>query len=757
MDHSIGQGLTMADKILRGDLLGQVEDSDREFWNEAPAATPATAAPSTAPPAHSPDTALPAMPASVAATQSAPQPATAMTWMSVAVGTLLAGTVSGLSVWFGEGFGGLLYFLLYLLALVPGLPVGFALFGRRHAAGWIAGALIGYAITALTLWAVIASGMAGILGFSAAWAAVTTISWTALGRRGGAPLAPLPVWRRRDTLALLVTMSLVPVLITPAFRNLGAVDAAGNKYYRAYFTADFLWHGALTAELSKFEMPPRDPYVAEQPLNYYWSHFLLPASALGTQPLGLWNRPIPILKVNALASGLLFIGAIAVFVWSLVPRAWPMFWGVALSLLAASLEGLYALNDLVQRSRSFDATRYLNIDAITSWTFRSLTIDGLPRSLWYTPQHAMACALGLIALIVAGRARDHVRWPAAFAAGALLGGGVMMSPFLGGIFALIYGITAAWTFGGGRSAWARRVATHSVALVPVLAAIAWCAANRNFDGAGAAIHFGFSGPITRAPFITPLLALGPLLLAAICGVMARRFVPDSRLTPALVAVIVGFGLFYFVTLPGGDLVWVGWRAGQILLITLPALAAIWLAWLSATRGRLAMGIVAIGALFVLGLPTTIIDTNNAQDISNTGMGPGFKWTVVVGAAQRRGAAWIRTSTPKDAIVQMSPVPRGRETWTFIPTFAERRMAAGLPISLLKKSIYDERSQQVHQMYGTATAEEAWRIADDLNIDYVYMDAAEHTAYGEALNKFSATPARFTLVFADEDVRIYRVL
>ncbi len=33
MDHSIGQGLTMADKVLRGDVLSQIDDSaDREFW-----------------------------------------------------------------------------------------------------------------------------------------------------------------------------------------------------------------------------------------------------------------------------------------------------------------------------------------------------------------------------------------------------------------------------------------------------------------------------------------------------------------------------------------------------------------------------------------------------------------------------------------------------------------------------------------------------------------------------------------------------
>jgi protoporphyrinogen oxidase len=33
MDHSIGQGLTMADRILRGDSLGDIDTADRDFWS----------------------------------------------------------------------------------------------------------------------------------------------------------------------------------------------------------------------------------------------------------------------------------------------------------------------------------------------------------------------------------------------------------------------------------------------------------------------------------------------------------------------------------------------------------------------------------------------------------------------------------------------------------------------------------------------------------------------------------------------------
>jgi len=151
---------------------------------------------------------------------------------------------------------GLLYAVLYVLAKPPGGRAGFAPSGKKHAAGWISGALIGYAITAFTLWAVIKIGLAGALGFSAAWLIVTAAMWLWLGRRISAPLVRLPTWTRRDTLALVVTLALVPILVAPAFNNVGKTDAGGRQMYRAYFTADVLWHAALTNELARFEMPP---------------------------------------------------------------------------------------------------------------------------------------------------------------------------------------------------------------------------------------------------------------------------------------------------------------------------------------------------------------------------------------------------------------------------------------------------------------------------------------------------------------------
>ena len=49
------------------------------------------------------------------------------------------------------GWPGVAHVLVYVAATIPGWPIGFRTFGRRHAAGWVAGSLLGYAITCLTL------------------------------------------------------------------------------------------------------------------------------------------------------------------------------------------------------------------------------------------------------------------------------------------------------------------------------------------------------------------------------------------------------------------------------------------------------------------------------------------------------------------------------------------------------------------------------------------------------------------------------
>ena len=81
--------------------------------------------------------------------------------------------------------------------------------------------------------------------------------------------------------------------------------------------------------------------------------------------------------------------------------------------MAASAEGAYVLHQIWQRGTPFAVLAETNIDAISSWQFQWLRIDGLVRGLWYNPQHSMACALALVGVLIAATsgATASLTWP----------------------------------------------------------------------------------------------------------------------------------------------------------------------------------------------------------------------------------------------------------------------------------------------------------------------------------------------------------
>ena len=217
------------------------------------------------------------------------------------------------------------------------------------------------------------------------------------------------------------------------------------------------------------------------------------------------------------------------------------------------------------------------------------------------------------------------------------------------------------------------------------------------------------------------------------------------------SLLLGLFLLYFVVLT--DLSWVSFRAGQILLATLP-LDLVRL--LVRVRARSAGLMAALASLiFLAGAPTTIADAFNAQDITNLAMGPGFPWTVRLSPATQEGLAWLRSHTRPRDIVQVEPTIRGREQWSFIPTFAGRRMAAGLPISLLPAPMYEEGSRRIQSMFQTAP-EVSHDTARRLRIDYLWVDDYDRRAYPDGVARLAAAPDYFEPVFRNAEVTIYRV-
>ncbi len=650
---------------------------------------------------------------------------------------------------------GLPLFAITVWFSVPGLLGAWLMYapapGRGLAAAAV-GPIWGYGISSAVL---LAMWTAGIRGTALLVAPMLSFVVAAVvGRLLRGALTP-PAFHRGDVVAAVLLLGLVPAIVGWPFARVGEVTAEG-KAYRAYFTADMTWRMAVVAEVSKGSVPPRNPFLRGQALHYYWLPHLLPAA----QYRALERRVSleQVLLVNSIALGLAFVLFLYAFVrhWVESPAA------AAVATLGAfaftSFEGLERIIYFWGRGEPWDnivgRLKHINIDGVTRWYYGSLPIDGLQRLLWYQPHHSTGYALGLSALLVLVRARTLTAGLLAFC-GCLLGLSLLFSTFAAIMLTSMVALTA---FGivAGRRHW-RMLAIGAVAGAVPLAIAVWVAdALRYLDTSGPALARVIVNPMAVTNTATSLvLSFGPMLVLGIAGaVFALRRDPARWLAIAAV-VVVSVAFYFFVDVVDHQYVYVGWRSGHFLFAAFAALAgyALQEAWRLGRAARAAT-VVVTAMLAALAAPTFIIDFYNTQDITNRNPEDPYSWTLVLSQDELAAYAWIRTTTPRDALVQIEPHAREGRRWADIPAFAERRMSAGLPISMVPLQRYEEASQKVLALYRETDPDTAFTRAAGLGIDYIVVGGPERKQFPDFEATLRARPQRFHEVFRRGDVSIF---
>jgi hypothetical protein len=252
-----------------------------------------------------------------------------------------------------------------------------------------------------------------------------------------------------------------------------------------------------------------------------------------------------------------------------------------------------------------------------------------------------------------------------------------------------------------------------------------------------------------------VLSFGPLLFVGVAGLLRPRWVARDGAAPAALGAIA-IAFYFLADVPDMGGVWVGWRSGHLLLIAFCVIGAAAMTVVWARRwSRLAVAAV-LGVAIVLAVPTVAIDVYNAQDITNRGPGPNFPWTLIITPAEREALDWIKRATPPTATVQVEPIARGAGGWAYVPAFGERRMAAGLPISMIPLRPYQEGSVHVQRVFTAATPDEAHALASTLGIDYLMAGDVERSAYRAGLTRIAERPDLFSRLFQNEAVTIYGV-
>ncbi len=643
---------------------------------------------------------------------------------------------------------------IYVWSTVPGLLVVRRVYGSQPGT-WVQALLLGpawgFSLTSLVLLAMWVAGIRSVPVLLVAPAAASLVAIPA-GYLAGSLL--VPAFTRRDAVAIAIVLGLVPIVVGRPYARVGEMRPEGRAY-RAYFIADFVWTMAVAGEVSKGEVPPKNPFLAGDTLHYYWLADLLPAIEHRESRRSLTVEQV--LLCNAVLLDLAFMAFLFAFVRQFVHSPPAAAAACVAVVLCSSFEGVQQLWVLWRQGVPIEVLRDLNIDAITRWKFGSLPVDGLQRLLLYQPHHASAWALGLSGLLVLVQARDGSRVRVNLLAGVLLSVSLLLSSFLAAMIGVVIGVYQGLRL-LVRRCWKAIVLSSLAAGLPLAGAVLISRALQYVDRSGGQLVFFGLNPMARNNALEAIvLSFGPMMLGALVGASLAAIRRASRMAVLCLVIIVGFVFYFYVDVRDHQHVYVGWRAGHLLFMAFTPLVgyALQELWAGGFARRAVTGVVA-GALALAALPMTVIDLYNTQDTSNQHLGPGFRWTVILTPDELEALRWIKQNTPPDATVQVEPYARDNETWAYIPAFAERRMTAGIPISMIPLQKYYDASERVRELFSQTDGVKAHAQAERLGLQYLYVGPAERASYPRSDEMFAAAPLHFRPMFHNETVSIYFV-
>jgi hypothetical protein len=620
------------------------------------------------------------------------------------------------------------------------------------AQGWLAalgfGPFVGQALGSLVLTLLWISGAHGV------WVLIVApllLSVLAMPARRLSGRWTLPSLHADDLLALSVLLLIVPLVVGLPFAHVGEITANGQDY-RAYFTADYAWRRAVVSEVAKGDVLPVNPYFAGDALHYYWMPHVLTAAQY--RFAGAWATLDELLLIRSISIDAMFIAFLYAMTRAFRVRPWAAAAGVTFAVLASSFEGLYALWDFARHGAPLRAVTNLNIDAVSRWYFQGIPIDGLQRVLFYQPHHAVGYVIGMIGLLAIAL-RTRKRDATAFAvAGMCLGLAIAISSFAGLMVTAGAALYEAASLLRGFSL--RRALVHAIAAgVPLGLATALVFALRYVDNSGSVVEFAVNRVALHDFWWVTFLSFGPVLIVGVMAIIATRSEPHQLGIFGALAV-VSIVCYFFINVRDHQDVYVGWRVGHFLFMAAAVLIGTLFNSLQHTHGNVRrVAFAALVIVFLAGLPTTAIDVYNTQDITNHSEMPAGHWTLRLHPDDLQIFDWIRHNTDPKAIFQIDPLPRDPEHWAYLPAFAERRMAAGIPISMIPLAKYRQASEQIRLIYDEQPLL-AYERAFRAHVNYIIVGPQERAAHPGVEDRFNGLAQRLPLVFKNGTISIYEV-
>ncbi len=556
-------------------------------------------------------------------------------------------------------------------------------------------------------------------------------------------------WKREDWMLMFLWLFLTVAIVALPFARVGE-EAGGGYTYRAYFNADFFRNMAVSGSLSHAGIPPDNPYLGGHKLHYYWFFHLIPA---------YWNELFPSYRSDfvmvqfSLVAMLIFTAALFVVLRRFVQHRKSALFLLPVFAVGGSYEGLYVLQWLRNRQQPWTEFVNLNIDGILRWHWKAPQIDTLYRALLYAPQHLIALAIFLMALLIwnsersgqeplKGGNRKVIFYFLIFAS---LG----FSAFIGAT--LILGaacILLFQTFRDPGKKW-REVLFSGLFGISFLALYLFCF--QMFQPGSQQIEFGPDKTILAHFPQYFLLNWGALLVIGLAGVFYRSPLLPNRIL--LFFLLFCFLLIVFVRILLAGLSDISLKVGHFSHVVLLLLAAGALDRFLGAHPQKSKWLAALITLLVLpAMVTWGMDAWNSSDIRNR------RFTTHIKKEEAEVCRWMRSNLPEKTVV-LNYSPRYEDFMQdIIPPFAERSVFLGNRIfsrifQVEEKSVQN-RSKVVSTFLRLSSPKESWTLARKAGIQYVFVSDIQTARMPELLLKLSSP--YFSLLMQDGETALFRV-
>lgn len=266
----------------------------------------------------------------------------------------------------------------------------------------------------------------------------------------------------------------------------------------------------------------------------------------------------------------------------------------------------------------------------------------------------------------------------------------------------------------------------------------------------------YSNKIVVTPYLTAiavlpallLLCLGALPVLAALALKQRTWVGAEQRRLLLILLIVSLFFMLFITevLEGNVFLR---KSLMTLRLPLFILSAAYLYTSSLTRiRRIYLPLLALAAPTLL---TDLYATSNNYD---------ERYTMYVTTDEMAAAAWLRTHTKENAVVQSLVEYTGHFDYSLTICFGERKAAIGLWKMAYQrypnKEEITRRVREIQTMFSTTNAEERANLVHALRIDYIYIGPHERARFPDVDARFATDPVHFRQAYASASVRVYRV-